>query len=153
MIKKISDHLYVIELDDGKEKLVNISKLKRYVCSKYSPHRVLDPVAPEFIPTLNITPLTDEKVDAELASPDDTASPISVELEIVPAHDPEDEKQGIPAVEETDGNNQPESEHNTWFDEDDAVIVDAPDTDPVAAPVLRRSTRVTQPIERFQAGV
>ena len=153
VIKKISDHLYVIELDDGKEKLVNISKLKRYVRSKYSPQRVLDPVAPEFIPTLNTTPLTDEKVDAELASPDNTSSPISLELEIVPAHDPEDEKQGIPAVGETRCNNQPESEHNTWFDEDDAVIVDAPDTDPVAAPVLRRSTRVTQPIKRFQAGV
>ena len=153
VIKKISDHLYVIELDDGKEKLVNISKLKRYVRSKYSPQRVLDPVAPEFIPTLDTTPLTEERVDAELASPDDTTSPISVELEIVPAHDPEDEKQGIPVVGETHGNNSPESEHNTWFDEDDAVIVDAPDTDPVAAPVLRRSTRITQPIDRFQAGV
>ena len=151
MIKKISDHLYVIELDDAKEKFVNISKLKRYVRSKYSPQRVLDPGAPEFIPTPNTAPLTEEKGDAELASPGDSASPISVELEIVPAHDPEEEKQGIPAVEETQIMSH--ETQNTWFDEEDAVIVDAPETDPVAAPVLRRSTRITQPIDRFQAGV
>ena len=151
VIKKISDHLYVIELDDAKEKLVNISKLKRYVRSKYSPHRVLDPGAPEFIPTPNTAPLTEEKGDAELASPGGSASPISVELEIVPAHDPEEEKQGIPAVEETQIVSH--DTQNTWFDEEDAVIVDAPETDPVAAPMLRRSTRITQPIDRFQAGV
>ena len=35
--KKLDDHLYVIELEDGKEKVVNVSKLKKYTRSKFSP--------------------------------------------------------------------------------------------------------------------
>ena len=111
----------------------------------------MDPGAPEFIPTPNIAPLTEERGDTELESPDDSGSPISEELEIVPAHDPKEEKQGIPAVDETQIVSY--DTQNTWFDEEDAAIVDAPETDPVTAPVSRRSTRITQPIDRFQVGV
>ena len=47
--KKISDHLYVIELGNGKDKVVNISKLKRYTPSRFSPNK-MNPEAPEFKP-------------------------------------------------------------------------------------------------------
>jgi transposase InsO family protein len=48
--KKISDHLYVIELENGKEKVVNISKLKRYTPSKYTHDERMNPEVPEFTP-------------------------------------------------------------------------------------------------------
>ena len=54
IIKKIDDHLYVIDLGP-ENKLVNISKLKPYVKSKYSP-QPLNPEAQLFIPPSTVTP-------------------------------------------------------------------------------------------------
>lgn len=48
IVKKIDDHLYVVELESGKDKLVNISKMKKYVKSKFSPELELNADAPEF---------------------------------------------------------------------------------------------------------
>ena len=158
IIKKISDHLYVIEMENSDEKLVNISKLKRYVHSKFSPQQILDPKAMEFIPATAAASKCSQRTEssAELAPLNDS-DPISIELEVVPDSQGGNERQGTPATanEETATMNAApgESVHvDTWFDEDDTVIVEAPDTDPISAPVLRRSTRTTHPIDRFQAG-
>ena len=48
VVKVINDCVYVVKLPDG-EKVVNISKLKEYARSKFSPSS-LDPEAPEFKP-------------------------------------------------------------------------------------------------------
>ena len=48
--KKLGDHLYVIELDNGKEKVINISKMKRYAPNKFSHDKRMNPEAPEFTP-------------------------------------------------------------------------------------------------------
>ena len=73
--KKISDHLYVIELENGKDKVVNISKLKRYVKSKFSPQ--LNPQAREF----NQTPISPVLPDHEVT--DTESGRIDIEFQPV----------------------------------------------------------------------
>ena len=53
--KKLGDHLYVIEIDNGKEKVINISKMKRYAPNKFSHDKRMNPEAPEFTPADQLT--------------------------------------------------------------------------------------------------
>jgi hypothetical protein len=156
--KKISDHLYVIEMDNAEEKVVNISKLKRYVRSKFSPPHLLDPLATEYIPTSNTTPASESMNEhADLALTDDSR-PITVEIEVTPSgavneHGSEMEETLQDTTENSQCSVTTATADDTWFDEHDAVFVGAPDADPLATPSLRRSSRIRRPVDRFQAGL
>ena len=155
--KVISEHLYIVEMEDGKEQLVNISKLKPYKMSKYAPKCVNSTATPE-VPTSPVevqdspSPVNDNETTED--------SPISLELEVMPqpitAHDvtaPSTSDQGpdnvrIPTTQEPD--NDP---GDTWFDApEETLIIAPPDTLPNHQLELRRSTRTKLPVARYQAG-
>ena len=78
IIKKIDDHLYVIDLG-SRDKLVNISKLKPYVKSKYSPPH-LNVNAPNFTPrSADSTNVNNQRVDEEEESEERQGVEIEVE--------------------------------------------------------------------------
>lgn len=79
--KKLGDHLYVIELDNGKEKVINISKMKRYVPNKFSHDKRMNPEATEFTPTSQ--PTTDHTTPQSEETP---RSGCDLEVTFQPVH-------------------------------------------------------------------
>lgn len=117
--KKISDHLYVVELDNGTEKVVNISKLKRYTRSKYSPQ--LNPKAQEFAPATDETPAPPTS-----NSPDEHPDPGTIEVDFTPVNCRQE-----PGTEATETLNS-EVETQNQAQEDDWIVVEEDTTeDPV----------------------
>ena len=98
--KKISDHLYVVELDNGKEKVVNISKLKKYTKSKFSPQ--LNNTAEKLTPAGTSC----EQQDIQSPTHEDTETPSgTIEVEFHPVNCREEE-----TVTPITSNQFPESE-------------------------------------------
>ena len=64
IIKSLGPHLYVLDMGNGKDKLVNVSKLKSYRYSRFSPEQLgLDPDAQEFLPAETIVTPSHTPVD------------------------------------------------------------------------------------------
>lgn len=123
--KKIDDHLYVIDLG-SKEKLVNISKLKPYVKSKYSPSH-LNVHAPEYTPQVSTKVTGEDKNNEERDGAEiEIITPLD-QVEITAADNLEDDVVPAPHIPDTR--------------DDDWELIDLPDADPVdtqAAPVQQR---------------
>ena len=143
--KVISDHLYVIELEDGKDKLVNISKLKRYKKNRYSPPS-LDPAAPEF------TPQSPENTNDTLAEDPETPAAAGLAVDINIDQQTEDSPPDQTTIPPNDTDDSTDTDDNTtWFDNADEAVIVAP-PDPFLVPILRRSNRNRRKTVRFQAG-
>ena len=163
--KAISEHLYVVELENGKDKLMNVSKLKPYKYNRYSPaHLNID--APEFRPQ---EPITSNSCE-EQESPEDGSSEceeagLAIEIEtVVPGHVDTTVPDGYtaPDRDETgpvpDGVD-PQEEDEVWSDaasdldlapEEAADVIAAADQD--EPPPLRRSGRLKKQVNPYQAG-
>jgi hypothetical protein len=137
--KKISDHLYVLELENGRDKVFNISKLKRYVKSKFSPQ--LNPEAQQFTP--NETPTA----QPGNTSAEDTENPPGlIEVEFEPMNsrlDSADTLGGASPEADIATDNQP---HHTDVAHSDWELVEHEDTQ---QPVVgdQEESRVTHPPE------
>ena len=138
--KKIDDHLFVVELENGKEKLMNISKLKKYTRSRYSPgqNRVGTHHHPN-VPEVEQCEIEEERVPN-----------VEVEVEIQPPHiagDTEEPHSPTITTEET--------HQTTETPEPDDSTQEAPvgPVDPVSVPTMRRSGRTRRMPDRFVVGM
>ena len=125
--KKLDDHLYVIELDDGKEKVVNISKLKKYTRSRFSPPFNTDGVvsSPKPVSHYRTQDVSTNNVTPSPTLSDDDEPPNTIEVEI------------LPATCRQEPTSNPSGEPNIQLDDEDWVIVDNfhdVDTNPDAIP-------------------
>ena len=152
--KVVNNHLYVVEMDNGVDKLCNISKLKHYKKSKYSPN-TLNPHTPPFLPTANNTHGTSPEPDNELS--DGPHIDLEVETHDIgarkdnrqPTTAPEVPTIVLPATEELPPSVQ--------YDNPDLETVNTTGNNLIPAPVnpvqRRRSPREHKPItDRYQAG-
>ena len=93
IVKVVNDHVYVIRLPNG-EKVVNISKLKRYQSNKFS--KDLNPCAKEFpsTPTKN-TPSNVEDPNPVTPAPEIEVSVTSGQSHLIPQQTPTNEQEQV----------------------------------------------------------